>query len=175
MTAPFTGKPIVEAYFTNEANDTIQVVYNEGTEEAQNLVSVYVPATDFNHYMLKALLAEGFDFEQIARNTINRKRLEAAMWSTVYKRYAAEEVKAVKLEYQQKLEQALSSSVITSGDILSAVLTHNGDTDALFRAKLAVFELPEVKALKDRALKQQIRTAKTFLQLFAVLKDVMEK
>jgi hypothetical protein len=175
MTAPFTGKPIAEAYFSNEANDTIQVVYNEGTDEVQNLISVYVPATDFNNYMLKALLAEGFDFERIARNTINRKRYEAAMWSTVYKKYAAEEVKAIKLDYQQKLEQAMSSSVITSGDILSAVLTYNEDTDALFRAKLAVFELPEVKTLKDRVLKQQIRTAKTFLQLFTALKDVMEK
>ena len=175
MTAPFTGKPILEAYFTNEANDTIQVVYNEGTAEAPQLIAVYVPATDFNHYMLKALLAEGFDFEMIARMTINRKRLESAMWTTVYKKYADEEIKAIKQEYKLKLDELSVPSVVTSGDILTAVMKHNTDTDALFRAKLAVFELPEVKALKDRALKQQIRTAKTFMQLFAVLKDVLEK
>ena len=89
MTAPFTGKRIHNAYFTNEANDTIEVVYNDGTEDNPVMVSVFVPATDPDHYMTRALLDEGIDFEQIAVNTVTHKRLESAVWTAIVKRFVA--------------------------------------------------------------------------------------
>lgn len=174
MSAPFKDKQIHSAFFTNEANDTIEVMYNQGSEESPEFISTFVPATDASNYMLRDLQSMGWDFEKIAITTVQRKRFEAALWNSVVKRHASEQIKAAKQEYQTKIDEVAASAVVGSGDILSAVLKYNEDTDSLFRSKLAVFELDEIKQLKDRTLKQRIRTAKTFLQLFAVLNEVIK-
>lgn len=174
MTAPFTGKPIFDAYFTNEANDTVEVVYNDGTEDQPIMISVFVPATLSDHYMMKALIDAGFDYEQIAVNTVNRKRYESAMWNTIIKRAAAEEIRQIKQDYQTKLNEFMTANVVGSGDIIGAILKHNNDKDALFHAKLAVFDLPEIKNIKDRAIKQRIRTAQSFLFLVKELADIIK-
>lgn len=173
MSTPFDGKTIANAFFTNEANDTIQVIYDQGDDPLNpNWGSVYVSALDPDHYMLKSLLGLGYTLEKIAENTVAQKRLEGAMWAGVYRRYAAEEVKALKADYQEKLDKITASVPSDASSVFQNVLTHNHDVDALFKAKLAIFEIPEVKACKDRALKQSIRTAKTFVQLFGALNAI---
>ena len=172
MTTPFDDKQIIDAFFTSEANDTIEVLYR--ADEDVTTTAIYVPS-DPTHYMMKALVERGFTSEKIVENTIRRKKLESALWTQAYKRYAAEEVKVIKGQYQAKLDEILASNTSQVTDVLQAVLQNNTNEDMLFKAKLAIFDMPEIKILKDRNLKQAIRVSKTFIQLFAALDAALKK
>lgn len=173
MSSPFTGKQIKEAYFTNEAHDTIEVVYNDAPEGAEPYyISVYLPGTDPDNYDVKNLFSQGYSYEKIQEETIARKQLEAAVWRNIYKSYAAAEVERVKEEYQKKYEDLISAGPPVSSNIINHVIDNNKDEELLFRAKLVVFELPAVQSA-DRTTKQKIRTAKSFLDLFAVLSTII--
>lgn len=167
MATPFDDKHIVDAFFTDQANTTIEVLYQEDSDNTKT-TAVYVPA-DPSHYLMRALIERGFNHEKIAENTIRRKKLESALWTQAYKRYATEEVKVIKAEYQRKLDEVIATTTDKVVDVFAAVMQHNTNEDMLFKAKLAIFDMPEIKAIKARDRKQAIRTAKTFIQLFAAL------
>ena len=68
--AVFTGKQILKAVFTNNSNDTIEVIYNHKDEgEPPEYISVWVPATDPTNYELIGLKEEGWSLERIQRET----------------------------------------------------------------------------------------------------------
>ena len=68
--AIFSGK-IIEAYFANAENDTVEVLYKEGGKA----ISFYVPV-DYENGLYQDLIKE-YDNEQITQSTLNRNRMYA--------------------------------------------------------------------------------------------------
>lgn len=246
--AVFSGKQILYAVFTNNANDTIEVVYNHKNDgEPPEYISVWVPATDPTNFELIGLKDEGWSFERIQRET--HKRLEdqkqahdARLYKMVeskvkeqlehyynivneeanarikaeldkYYDIANEEANArIKAEidkyyeeadskvkedlnkyyqqinneakdtkekiaqmYEQRYNEMLDTGPAVTTSILQAVFDNNSDEEVLFKTKLAVFDLHQIKNLKDRSTKQKIRTAKSLMELFGVLGSILEE
>ena len=88
---------------------------------------------------------------------------------------AALEVERIKLDYDQKYSDLVASLSDKSSNILKDVIDSNNDEEIIFKTKLAIFELPEVKKITDRSVKQKIRTAKTLMQLFGVLHEALQQ
>ena len=192
MASPFNGKQILNAYYTNEAHDTILVIYNDNDDWSIEpaRTTMYIPATDPDNYDLKNLFDEGFSFDQIQKETLIYNQDQGNVWRQIVKREADAEVQKLKVLYQRRYEdwvaersqdlsvfsdkqaeQALQGK--TWPNILKVVLEKNKDEELLFRAKLAVFEMPEIKSKATKTTKQKMRTAKSFLDLFAVMSIIM--
>ncbi len=263
--AVFTGKQILRAVFTNNTNDTIEVVYNHKEDgEPPEYISVWVPATDPTNSELIGLKDEGWSFDRIQRETHllleqQKQAYEARLYKVVeskvkeqlehYYKVVNEEVHAeanarikeevdryyqiineeanarikeevdkyyqivneeanarVKQEldkyyqeadvkvkqnldsyyqeadqkikdareriaqiYDSRYNEMLDTGPAVTTSILQAVLDNNTDEDVIFKTKLAIFDLQQIKDLKDRALKQKIRTAKTLAELLGAL------
>lgn len=236
--AIFSNKQILKAVFTNNANDTIELIYNHKNDgETPEYISIWIPATDPTNENLIALKTAGWSFERIQKETHNyleqRKNVQdARMYQLVeskvkeqldhYYQIINEEANArvkdeldkyyaivhqevneeanarIKTEldkyyaiaheesqntinvtkeriaeiYEQRYNEFVDAGPVVTSNILQAVISVNFDEDTLFKTKLAVFDLPEIKDVKDRALKQKIRTSKTLLELFGVLSTI---
>jgi hypothetical protein len=68
--AIFSGKQILRAVFTNNANDTIELVYNHKSDGIKpEYISIWIPATDPTNENLIALKEAGWSFERIQKET----------------------------------------------------------------------------------------------------------
>ena len=72
--AIFTGK-IIEAYFANSENDSVEVIYRDGDKAINHYLAV-----DFNNQDFKDLIAE-YNTDKIAEATIARNRKYAQQLS----------------------------------------------------------------------------------------------
>ncbi len=154
---------IIYARFTNPQHDTIEVLYeDEGVSRPY-----YVPALDNKHDDVKYLAANGWDFEAILGATGDYQQGEKKALLRIYKSLAAEEVNRLETEMKEKIEK-LKQQELEKSSIITAIVSNNDDDEAVFRAKLAVFELPKVKASKDKKLKGAIRKANTLLELISL-------
>lgn len=173
--AEFTGKKIIRAVWTNEAHDTIMVEFYSGEtapDGSETINVTYIPA-DTNHSSTKALFAEGYDFERIQKETVINNAEQSIAYRKLIKAEAAFEINKVKAEYQKKYEDLIQNNIIMGQeDILKAVLENNVHEDTIFRIKLAIFDLPEVKVITDKEFKSKIRFAKSLLELFGVLSTI---
>jgi hypothetical protein len=69
----------------------------------------------------------------------------------------------------------ISTGPAITTTIFQSVLENNSDEELLFKSKLAAFELPQIKDIKDRASKQKIRTAKSLMELFGILDLLLQE
>ena len=74
-------------------------------------------------------------------------------------------------QIQQRIENVVNVPVT---DIIGSIIDKNEDEDTVFKAKLAVMELDDVKKSKDTKLKQEIRKAKTLIKVVSYLQKVMK-
>ena len=65
------SKKIIEAYYSNSENDTIEVIYREGDKA----VAFYLPV-DYEDQNYKDLISE-YSSEKIAQSTLNRNAVYA--------------------------------------------------------------------------------------------------
>ena len=68
--AIFSGK-IIEAYFANSENDTIDVIYNDGDKASNCYVHVY-----YENELYQNLIKE-YSNEQITQSTLSRNKMYA--------------------------------------------------------------------------------------------------
>lgn len=184
MSSPFSGKEIYEARFTNEAHDTIEVIYNDAPEGSEpHYISVYIPGNDPDNYDVKNLFAQDYSYERIQKETIVHNARRLAAYRNMVNADAAAEIKKVKAEFQKKFDDFValenkkyedyagsnSPTAIIATGIIDAVFENNTNEEVLFRTKLAVFEMPQIKTGADRSLKQKIRGSKSLLELFGIL------
>jgi len=66
-------------------------------------------------------------------------------------------------------KKTLRRAIMKSSEIIEAILEQNSNEEELFKAKLAIFEIENIKKSKDRELKTAIRKSKTLFELFATL------
>lgn len=193
--AIFSNKEILKAVFTNNANDTIEVVFNHKEEgETPQYISIWVPATDPQNDNLIALKEAGWSFERIQRETHESidlllkarqsqisQQIDAKVKEQVDRYYelinsetemTREQIAAA---YEQRYAEMINTGPAITTTVFQSVLDNNADEELLFKSKLAAFEIPQIKELKDRAAKQKIRTAKSLMELFGILDSLLQE
>ena len=156
----FTKENVISSRFINNEHTTIEVVHTiEGDEKAHAFILEY----DKDSQDFQALEKAGWDLERVTEETVGYKR-EAS-------RIHGESIQAAA---QQWLEENPPEEVIVErienikvDDIIGAIISKNEDEDSLFRAKLAVMELDSAKASKKTKVKQDIRKAKSLIELIS--------
>ena len=153
--AIFSGN-IIEAYYANSDNDTIEVIYKQGEKAINHYLKVDYKDQDFKD------LIEEYDTDKIAASTIARNRQYAKQLSDM----VDQGIKS-KTDVKQRVsvEEYIDSMLnFNSSDKQSA--------EILFALKVKVFEQDKVKSCNDKDLKSSLRSAKTPVDLISIFKKI---
>jgi len=152
--AIFSGK-IIEAYFANSDNDTVEVIYKDG----KRAINHYLPV-DYNNPDFKDLIKE-YSTDKISEATIARNR-----------RYAQQLSDMVDAGIKAKTDVKQRISV---EDFVKSILNFNTNDpqckEMLFTTKVEIFETQKVKSSTDKAKKSKLRTAQTPLELLVAYSE----
>jgi len=84
-----------------------------------------------------------------------------------------QEVEGMKNEFLKKFSITSPSPVVYSPEKVAKYIIDNfEDEDTIFKTKLEIFNLPEVKNSKNREMKMKVRKAKTVPEIFAAYYDI---
>ena len=153
--AIFSGN-IIEAYYANSENNTIEVIYKQGEKAINHFLRVDYKNQDFKD------LIEEYDTDKIAASTIARNRQYAKQLSDM----VDQGIKS-KTDVKQgvSVEEYIDSMLnFNSSDKQSA--------EILFALKVKVFENDKVKSCNDKDLKSSLRSAKTPVDLISIFKKI---
>ena len=153
--AIFSGN-IIEAYYANSENNTIEVIYKQGEKAINHFLRVDYKNQDFKD------LIEEYDTDKIAESTIARNRQYAKQLSDMID----QGIKS-KTDVKQRvsIEEFIDSMLnFNSSDKQSA--------EILFALKVKVFENDKVKSCNDKDLKSSLRSAKTPVDLISIFKKI---
>ena len=193
--AIFSGKQILKAVFTNNANDTIELVYDHKSDGIKpEYISIWIPATDPTNENLIALKEAGWSFERIQKETHENidvmvkarqaqihQQIDAKVKEPVdrYSEIINSETEMTREQiataYEQRYAEMINTGPAITTTVFQSVLDNNADEELLFKSKLAAFEIPRIKELKDRSSKQKIRTAKSLMELFGILDSLLQE
>lgn len=154
--AIFSGK-IIEAYYTDANNTTIEVIYKEGEKAINHYLS-----TDMSHPDFKDLIRE-YPVTKIADTTISRNK---------------EAYKQLNRVVEAKLKQKIEDKPMQNFDsVMEFVVNYDPKKQAeqLFSLKLKIFEKDVVKDSNDNDTKTVIRQAKTPLDVLLAYREILEK
>ena len=144
--AIFSGN-IIEAYYANENNDTVEVIYKQGEKAINHYLKV-----DYNDQDFKDLIKE-YDTDRIAGSTIARNRN--------YARQLSELVNAGIQSRTDKNEKVK----VTMDDFIDTIINFDNKNEQcneiLFALKVKLFENDIVKNSTDKDTKSLLRSAKT--------------
>ena len=99
------------------------------------------------------------------------KILQSEIDEQVETRY--KEVEGMKTDLLKKFSIGSSSPVrYTAEKVAKYIIDNFEDEDTVFKTKLEIFNLPEVKNSKDREMKMKVRKAKTVPEIFAAYYDI---
>jgi len=155
--AIFSGN-IIEAYYANSDNDTIEVIYKQGEKAINHFLRV-----DYNDQDFKDLIKE-YDTDKIAGSTIARNRN--------YARQLSEMVDAgirAKTDKKEKVK-------VTIDNFIDSLINYKNDdkqsAETLFALKVKIFENDKVKSCDDKELKSSLRSAKNPVDLISIFKKI---
>ena len=154
--AIFSGK-IIEAYYTNADNDSVEVIYKEG----KRAINHYLPM-DMEHPDVKDLLDE-YPLTKIADSTVARNK---------------EAIKQLNRVVEAKVKQKIEDKPMQNFDsVMDFIINYDSKKQAedLFSLKLKIFEKDIVKDFSDNDIKTKIRQAKTPLDVLLAYRDIVVK
>ena len=153
--AIFSGN-IIEAYYANSDNDTVEVIYKQGEQAINHFLKV-----DYNNQDFKDLIEE-YDTDKIAASTIARNR-----------QYAKQLSEMVDLGIKSKTDIKQRVSV---EEYIDSMLNFNSSdkqsAEILFALKVKIFEQDKVKSCTDKELLKQLRSSKNPVQLISVFSKI---
>jgi len=160
----FTKKNVITARFINDGHTTIEVLHTiKGDEKAH----AYILEYDKDSADYQDLEKAGWDLERIQEETAGYKRAASLQHDTAVAAAAQQWLK----ENPTTIENIVNVPVT---DIIGSIIDKNEDEDTVFKAKLAIMELDAVKKSKATKLKQEIRKAKTLIEVVSYLQKVMK-
>ena len=151
--AIFSGK-IIEAYYSNSENDTVEVIYKEGEQAINHYLKV-----DFNDQDFKDLIEE-YDTDKIAGSTIARNRN--------YARQLSELVDAgikSKTDKKEKVKVTVDSFI---DKLIDFDVNDKESAEILFALKVKLFEKNQVKNSNNKELKSKLRASKSPIELISI-------
>ena len=160
----FTKKNVITARFINDGHTTIEVLHTiKGDEKAH----AYILEYDKDSADYQDLEKAGWDLERIQEETAGYKRAASLQHDTAVAAAAQQWLK----ENPTTVENVVNVPVT---DIIGSIIDKNEDEDTIFKAKLAIMELDAVKKSKATKIKQEIRKAKTLIEVVSYLQKVMK-
>ena len=160
----FTKKNVITARFINDGHTTIEVLHTiKGDEKAH----AYILEYDKDSADYQDLEKAGWDLERIQEETAGYKRAASLQHDTAVAAAAQQWLK----ENPTTVENVVNVPVT---DIIGSIIDKNEDEDTVFKAKLAIMELDAVKKSKATKIKQEIRKAKTLIEVVSYLQKVMK-
>ena len=163
----FTKENVISSRFINNEHTTIEVVH---TIEDDEKAHAYILEYDKDSQDFQALEKAGWDLERVTEETVGYKR-EAS-------RIHGESIAAAAQEWlkENPPEEVVVERIenIKVDDIIGSIISKNKDEDIIFRSKLAIMELDIVKESKATKVKQEIRKAKTLIDVIVNLKKFMK-
>ena len=87
-------------------------------------------------------------------------------------KYKESEIKKTKEDLLSKFNKPSAPIRYTPEKVAEYIIDNFENEDMVFKTKLAIFNLPEVKNNQDREIKMKVRKAKSILELFAVYNDI---
>lgn len=83
-----------------------------------------------------------------------------------------EQAQDMKADLLSKFKSNTTSVRYTPEKVAKYIIDNFEDEDTVFKTKLEIFNLPEVKNSKDRKMKMKVRKAKTVPEIFAAYHDI---
>ena len=83
-----------------------------------------------------------------------------------------EQAQDMKADLLSKFKSNTTSVRYTAEKVAKYIIDNFEDEDTVFKTKLEIFNLPEVKNSKDREMKMKVRKAKTVPEIFAAYHDI---
>ena len=153
----FTKKNVITARFINDSHTTVEVVHTiKGDDKAHAYFFEYDKDCD----EMKQLDKAGWDLETLTDETMAYKK-EAS-------RVHDESIESAAMEWlKQNPTEVFVEKSLPVTDIIGTIIANNEDEDMLFKAKLSVMELDMVKESKSTKAKQDIRKAKSLIELIS--------
>ena len=155
--AIFSGK-IIEAYYANSENDTVEVIYKQGEKAINHYLKV-----DFNNQDFKDLIKE-YDTDKIAGSTIARNRN--------YARQLSELVDAgikSKTDKKEKVKVTVDSFI---DKLLDFDINDKESAEILFAIKVKLFEKDQVKNSDNKEMKSKLRASKNPIELISLYNEL---
>lgn len=153
--AIFSGN-IIEAYYANSENDTVEVIYKQGNKAINHYLKV-----DFNNQDFKDLIKE-YDTDKIAESTIARNRNYAKQLSDL----VDAGIKS-KTDVKQK---------VSIEEFIDSMLNYNSSNkecaEMLFALKVKLFENDKVKNSTNKELKSKMRSSKNPIEAISLFKEL---
>lgn len=154
MAAIFKGK-IIEAYYTDPENSTVEVIYMEG----KRAINHYM-AADMSHPDFQDLVQE-YGLEKLEQSTIEKNKAALGQLSRVVAIKVQQEIDARPLESFQHV-----MNFVVNYDVKK-------HADNLFNLKLQIFDV--VKQYDDVDAKNKIRQATTPLDALIAYAEIVKK
>ena len=165
----FTKENVISARLINEEHTTIEVVHTiKGDDKAHSYILEY----DKDSQDFQALEKAGWDLERITEETVEYKRETSRIYNESIETAAQQWLEENPPEIVTEIETIIEN--IKVDDIIGSIISKNKDEDIIFRSKLAVMELDIVKESKATKVKQEIRKAKTLIDVIVNLKKFMK-
>lgn len=154
---------VVDARFMTAKFDKIAYLFEtkEGFEEAHETY-------DMSNEMCAALV-DKFGHDRLKENYELMITDEAQ--TAAYVKFVKENWNDI----ENYVNEVKEERVIEGTPTLQKIAKYNKDTESLFKLKLEIFELPEVKESTNRQLKSKIRKSKNCFEIFGVLYELMEQ
>ena len=153
--AIFSGK-IIEAYFANSENNTVEVIYKDGNKAINHYLAV-----DFNDQDFKDLIAE-YNTDKIGEATIARNRNYARQISNLVD-------EGIKSRTDVKKKVSVEDFV---KKILKFDPADSESKEILFTTKIEIFETDKLKKSTDKEYKKRLRSAKTPIELLSIYNEL---
>ena len=158
----FTKENVISAKLINEEHTTIEVVHTiEGDDKAHSYILEY----DKDSQDFQALEKADWDLERITEETMGYKRDASRMHN-----------KSIEAAAQEWLKENPTEVFVETHvtNIIDSIISLNEDEDTIFKSKLTIMELDVVKKSKATKAKQEIRKAKSLIELIGHLKNFMK-
>ena len=173
---------LLKEYSIEDIEDQTKAYYDKINARKQNTIQSWIEQAqavldkqDKERYEL----FEKYKEEQLRILEINvdkyKEKQEEYLDQQVEQRYKEAElyIETQKSDLLNKFKTSTPTTVSYTPEKVAKYMIDNfTDEDAVFKTKLEIFNLPEVKNSKDREMKMKVRKAKTIPEIFAAYYDI---
>lgn len=167
----------VDAYKTEELKDVdayrdkqLGILQAELDLQVQNR---YKEVDEYRSEQLQILQKELDDQVQGRYKEVDKYKEEQIKLLEAEQKEQKKEVEETKSLLLEKFQAVTAPAIaITPEKAIKNIIDNFEDEDTVFKTKLEIFNLPEVKNCKDREMKMKVRKAKTVPEVFAAYHDI---
>ena len=161
--AIFTDKIVTASFLDYPQNTLVEVIYKEGDQNTSYVMEVDFTQENFSDLMKEITLDE-IESQTKAQVEKEGEFFTKAIEQEIQRRWSLENEKIQ--EMNKEFNRESKSEKITGGRVID--LLHSDDSDFIFSLKIAILEDSDIATSKDKALKMQIRKAKSALELLRI-------